>query len=147
MVNGELSQIGDNDSGRIFYFYFDEDNPLKMDWLINLIQHFINDEDENLHIKEIEDFNNKEINLDAYLRVDHPPIKVFNEDNVGSYSLAVGDKEFFGAYLLEKISIWTPILFYIGPYMDIVHWQKFDIRAYIPHIVLLVVICLPLIKR
>ena len=80
MVNGELSQIGDNDSGRIFYFYFDEDNPLKMDWLINLIQHFINDEDENLHIKEIEDFNNKEINLDAYLRVDHPPIKVFNED-------------------------------------------------------------------
>ena len=86
MVNGELSQIGDNDSGRIFYFYFDEDNPLKMDWLINLIQHFIIDEDENLHIKEIEDFNNKEINLDAYLRVDHPPIKVFNEDfNLYSY--------------------------------------------------------------
>ena len=27
MVNGELSQIGDNDSGRIFYFYFDEDGP------------------------------------------------------------------------------------------------------------------------
>ena len=60
MVNGELSQIGDNDSGRIFYFYFDEDNPLKMDWLINLIQHFINDEDENLRTKEIEDFNNKQ---------------------------------------------------------------------------------------
>ena len=56
MIKGELSQIGDNDSGRIFYFYFDEDNPLKMDWLINLIQHFINDEDENLHTKEIEYF-------------------------------------------------------------------------------------------
>ena len=40
MVNGELSQIGDNDSGRLFYFYHDEDNPLKMNWLINLIDLF-----------------------------------------------------------------------------------------------------------
>ena len=41
MVNGELSQIGDNDSGRLFYFYHDEDDPLKMEWLINLIDHFL----------------------------------------------------------------------------------------------------------
>ena len=38
MNKGELSQIGDNDSGRLFYFAFDEDKPLKMQWLINLIE-------------------------------------------------------------------------------------------------------------
>ncbi|MDC0057019.1 hypothetical protein OAJ74_02580 [Alphaproteobacteria bacterium] len=65
-------------------------------------------------------------------------IKVYNEDNLGHYSLAVGEAEFFGANLWEQILTWTPILFYIGPYMDIVHWQKFDVRAYIPHIALLV---------
>ena len=65
-------------------------------------------------------------------------IKVFNEDNRGSYSLAVGDIEFFGANIIEKISIWTPILFYIGPYMDIFYWNKFDFKAYIPHIFLII---------
>ena len=65
-------------------------------------------------------------------------IKVFNENNIGHYSLAVGEAEFFGSNLWEQILTWTPIIFYIGPYMDIFHWQKFDIRAYIPHIVLLV---------
>lgn len=35
--NDELSQIGDNDSGRLFYFKFDEEAPLKMTWLIDLI--------------------------------------------------------------------------------------------------------------
>ena len=56
--------------------------------------------------------------------------------------MAVGEKEFFGSNMLEKIFTWTPIIFYIGPYMDIVHWQKFDIRAYIPHIALIVIIFL-----
>ena len=65
-------------------------------------------------------------------------IKVYNENNYGNYSLAVGEAEFFGANLWEQILTWTPILLYIGPYMDIFHWNKFDIRAYIPHIVLLV---------
>jgi len=65
-------------------------------------------------------------------------IKVYNEDNLGHYSLAVGEAEFFGANLWEQTLTWAPILFYIGPYMDIVHWQKFDVRAYIPHIALLV---------
>ena len=37
MINGELSQVGDNDSGRLFYFEFDEEAPLQMTWLINLI--------------------------------------------------------------------------------------------------------------
>ena len=58
-------------------------------------------------------------------------IKVYNEDNTGHYSLAVGEAEFFGANRWEQILTWTPILFYIGPYMDIVHWNKFDVRAYL----------------
>ena len=65
-------------------------------------------------------------------------IKIYNDDNTGHYSLAVGEAEFFGANIWEQTLTWIPILFYIGPYMDIVHWQKFDVRAYIPHIVLLV---------
>ena len=52
--------------------------------------------------------------------------------------MAVGDIEFFGANILEKISIWAPILFYIGPYMDIFYWNKFDFKAYIPHIFLII---------
>tara|TARA_Y100000590_G_scaffold272706_1_gene306177 strand:+ start:930 stop:1613 length:684 start_codon:yes stop_codon:yes gene_type:complete len=67
-------------------------------------------------------------------------IKIYNNDNLGHYSLAVGEAEFFGSNKWEQILTWTPILFYIGPYMDIVHWQKFDIRAYIPHIILLVLL-------
>ena len=67
-------------------------------------------------------------------------IKVYNDQNVGHYSLAVGEAEFFGSNLWEQILTWTPILLYIGPYMDIFHWQKFDIRAYIPHIAILVLI-------
>ena len=61
-------------------------------------------------------------------------IEIFNQKNTGHYSLAVGEAEFFGSNLWEQILTWTPILFYIGPVMDIAHWQKFDIRAYIPHI-------------
>ena len=76
-------------------------------------------------------------------------IKVFNENNIGHYSLAVGEAEFFGSNLWEQILTWAPIILYIGPYMDIVHWQKFDIRAFIPHIALLVLIFIIyfLIKR
>ena len=65
-------------------------------------------------------------------------IKVYNNDNIGNYSLAVGEAEFFGSNTFEKILTWIPIIFYIGPYMDIVHWKKFDVSAYIPHIILLV---------
>ena len=67
-------------------------------------------------------------------------VKVFNTNNIGHYSLAIGEAEFFGSNLWEKILTWTPILLFIGPYMDIVHWQKFDIRAFIPHIALFVII-------
>ena len=69
-------------------------------------------------------------------------IQIFNKDNIGHYSLAVGEAEFFGSNLWEQTLTWAPILFYIGPYMDIVHWQKFDVRAYIPHIAFVVLIFL-----
>ena len=65
-------------------------------------------------------------------------IRVYNNDNIGNYSLAVGEAEFFGSNSFEKILTWTPIIFYIGPYIDIVHWKKFDVTAYIPHIMLFV---------
>ena len=52
----------------------------------------------------------------------------------------MGDKEFFGSNLFEKVITWLPILFYIGPYMDIVHWNKFDIFAYVPHIIVIIII-------
>ncbi len=69
-------------------------------------------------------------------------IQIFNEDNIGHYSLAIGEAEFFGSNLWEQTLTWAPILFYIGPVMDIVHWKKFDIRAYIPHIAFVVLIFL-----
>ena len=38
---GQLSQIGDNDSGRLLYFLYDEQNPLNLEWLNNLIEELI----------------------------------------------------------------------------------------------------------
>ena len=67
-------------------------------------------------------------------------IKIYNDNNIGHYSLAIGEKEFFGSNLWEQILTWAPILFYISPYMDIMHWQKFDIKAYIPHIFIIVLL-------
>ena len=84
MINGELSQIGDNDSGRLFYFYHDEDNPLKMNWLINLIDHFYSFENKNT--TEIPNLKNDAVDLTGYSRVDHPLIKIFKNDfNLYSY--------------------------------------------------------------
>ena len=83
--------------------------------------------------------NNKEFKSSLKFNKGIYIIKVFNENNNGHYSLAVGEKEFFGSNMYEKIITWTPIIFYIGPYMDFIHWQKFDVRAYIPHIVLLII--------
>ena len=88
---------------------------------------------------EIGSETNKEFKTSFPLEAGNYYIKVFNKDNTGHYSLAVGEAEFFGSNLWEKILTWTPILFYIGPYMDIVHWQKFDVRAYIPHILLILI--------
>ena len=89
---------------------------------------------------EIGTDTNKEFKTSFLLSEGTYYIKVYNKNNQGHYSLAIGEAEFFGANLWEQILTWAPILFYIGPYMDIVHWQKFDVRAYLPHIVLLVLI-------
>tara|TARA_B100001996_G_scaffold181186_1_gene138357 strand:+ start:386 stop:2002 length:1617 start_codon:yes stop_codon:yes gene_type:complete len=82
MNKGELSQIGDNDSGRLFYFAFNEDKPLKMEWLINLIEILYNDSIEDSEIKE--KFNNKIKNetpsLNGYNKVTHKTIKAFSKD-------------------------------------------------------------------
>ena len=43
-------------------------------------------------------------------------IKVYNATNTGSYSLAVGEAEFFGSNFYEKTLTWIPILFYIAPF-------------------------------
>ena len=58
MNNGELSQIGDNDSGRLFYFGFSESMPLKMTWLIDLIGNLYKEED----FSKIESKFRKQIN-------------------------------------------------------------------------------------
>ena len=52
IVNGDLSQIGDNDSGRLFYFSFDEDEPLKMNWLIDLIDNLYKSDNQNKKIQD-----------------------------------------------------------------------------------------------
>ena len=79
---GELSQIGDNDSGRIFYHAFNEKKPLKMDWLFDLIDSLYPELSE---YRKIQDKFNNEINneaptLNKYKKVLHKPIKVFSSD-------------------------------------------------------------------
>jgi len=77
----ELSQIGDNDSGRIFYFAFNEDKPLHMTWLIKLIDSFkirddLSDKAEKKQIKlkkDLPDFT-------KLTSVKHPDIKVFSQE-------------------------------------------------------------------
>ena len=70
------------DSGRLFYYAFDEDKPLKMEWLINLIENLYKDSKEDSEIKE--KFNNEiksEIPiLTEYKKVTHSPIEVFSKD-------------------------------------------------------------------
>ena len=83
LVNkGELSQIGDNDSGRIFYHAFNEKKPLKMDWLLDLIDSLYPELSE---YRKIQDKFNNEINneaptLNKSKKVLHKPIKVFSSD-------------------------------------------------------------------
>ena len=77
--NDELSQIGDNDSGRIFYFAFEEEKPLKLSWLIKMIESLEINEKLIIsdHIFEV----SEEIPiLKDYKHVKHPEIKVFSKD-------------------------------------------------------------------
>ena len=76
---GELSQIGDNDSGRLFYFQFDEQEPLKIHWLNNLIEEIIPDSKSYDHVSEnIDELENFEFN--NLNNVIHKEIKAFSDD-------------------------------------------------------------------
>ena len=82
MNNNQLSQIGDNDSGRLFYRQFDEDNPLNMKWLLDLIDYIY---EGSLGEKEVSEKYKNEINyempnFDEYKKVSHKPIPVFTKD-------------------------------------------------------------------
>ena len=82
MNNNELSQIGDNDSGRLFYRQFDEENPLNMKWLLDLIDYIY---EGSLGGKEVSEKYKNEINyempnFDEYKKVSHKPIPVFTKD-------------------------------------------------------------------
>ena len=82
MNNNELSQIGDNDSGRLFYKNFDEDNPLNMKWLLNLIDYTYQDslDDKEINEKYKNEINYEIPNFDEYKKVLHKPIEVFTKD-------------------------------------------------------------------
>ena len=79
--NGELSQIGDNDSGRLFYFNFDEDAPLKMTWLMDLVDVLYQNSSIEIEEKNFQyNIDSKLPNLDSYKKVTHKPIKLFSKE-------------------------------------------------------------------
>ncbi len=81
IIDDELSQIGDNDSGRIFYFAFEEEKPLKLTWLIKMIESLEINENQSINKNDNINRVSKEIpNLKDYKRVKHPEIKLFSKD-------------------------------------------------------------------
>ena len=81
IIDDELSQIGDNDSGRIFYFAFEEEKPLKLTWLIKMIESLEINESQSINKNDNTNRVSKEIpNLKDYKRVKHPEIKLFSKD-------------------------------------------------------------------
>ena len=81
IIDDELSQIGDNDSGRIFYFAFEEEKPLKLTWLIKMIESLEINESQSINKNDNINRVSKEIpNLKDYKRVKHPEIKLFSKD-------------------------------------------------------------------
>ena len=81
MINGELSQVGDNDSGRLFYFEFDEEAPLQMTWLINLIEKLYPKFDWlNIEQKFNFEIKSKTPSLEQMPKVSHKKIKIFTND-------------------------------------------------------------------
>ena len=77
--NGELSQIGDNDSGRLFYFQHDEQEPLNLQWLSFLIEEIIPECKNYKHISENIDESEK-IDFSILNNVTHKEIKAFKND-------------------------------------------------------------------
>jgi len=101
LVENELSQIGDNDSGRIFYLFHNEMRPLKLDWLILLVDSFFSKTSllsNNSFNKEI---STKKINLNKLIKIENLPIEIFHDnyeiynfDNFGVF-IWRNEKEFF----------------------------------------------------
>tara|TARA_B100000674_G_scaffold427803_1_gene382745 strand:- start:312 stop:2009 length:1698 start_codon:yes stop_codon:yes gene_type:complete len=80
-IDGELSQIGDNDSGRIFYRFFDEINPLKIDWFFTLYSYFYKFDAVDLKLESFkQEINNKNIDFSFTHRVQHKKITLFTKD-------------------------------------------------------------------
>jgi len=78
-IDNELSQIGDNDSGRLLYFLYDEKEPLNMNWLFDLIDLSIKSESKksiNKHSFE----NSDSIEIESLLKVEHQAISIFQKE-------------------------------------------------------------------
>jgi len=81
MIKGELSQIGDNDSGRLFYYAFDEDAPLKMNWLFEIIRKLYQKSDFHEEEKKFtNEIKSKAPSFNNFHKVTHRQIKVFTKD-------------------------------------------------------------------
>ena len=95
IIKGELSQIGDNDSGRLFYTLFNEDKPLQMSWLIDLIDYIYEGSTKDNNIKDqfITEIKKDTPQLNDYKKVLHKPIKIFSRD----YEFSCFDD--FGIYI------------------------------------------------
>ena len=78
----ELSQIGDNDSGRIIYSFFNEDKPLKMDWLINLIDNLYETNNQEIKISDQyhQIINSEDQSFVELSGVKNKSINVFSKD-------------------------------------------------------------------
>jgi len=69
---GELSQIGDNDSGRLFYYSFNEDKPLEMSWLLELIENlYLKDDTKQIELKFTKEINRRTPSFDGYKVAKH----------------------------------------------------------------------------
>ena len=82
IVDGDLSQIGDNDSGRLFYFSFNEDEPLKMNWLVNLIDNLYNgnNQDKKIQDKFKQIIDSDVPSFDEFKAVENKAIPVFTKE-------------------------------------------------------------------
>jgi len=81
MNKGELSQIGDNDSGRLFYFAFDEDAPLKMNWLFEIITNLYRQSEFYQEEKKFTyEIKSTIPSFDNFQKATHKKIKVFTKD-------------------------------------------------------------------
>ena len=87
-INYELSQIGDNDSGKIFYCLFNEFDPLNIDLLLKFCEMMGVLKNENTRVYS---FKKQSIHLPSYYSVSHPKIFGFKEnyENFGYFDFGI----------------------------------------------------------